>query len=94
MAHSGVLGTQRWRDLCAKLKRELPPVCWYCGEPINRALPGNHPSGRGWTLDHKIPRAEAPHLTFVESNLAPAHRDCNSKRAGRMNTVAYSEDWG
>lgn len=85
------LQSGRWKKLCARLKVERPALCWYCGEPIDLALPGTHP--QGWTLDHVIPRFEAPHLTWVESNLMPAHHDCNSKRGARPQQVNISRLW-
>lgn len=90
---SSELGTQRWRDLCRRLKAVLPPVCWYCGKDIDTSLSGR--DKWGWTLDHVIPRVEAPALTYDESNLKPAHNWCNSTRGGRgPSNVKYSRKWG
>jgi len=92
MSSSGELGTRRWRNLCERLKRELPPICWLCGEEIDLSLSGR--DRMGWTLDHVIPRSEAPGLTYEISNLRPAHNIHNSTRGGTRMKVKYSRDWG
>lgn len=66
-----------WRALSARLRAELPPVCWWCRKPIDLGLPARH--GDSWTLDHIIPLSKggAPE---DPANLRPAHRSCNSRR--------------
>lgn len=68
----------RWRKLVARLREELPPVCWLCRGPIDRRLPAKHADS--WTADHVIPLIEAPHLAMEPSNIRPAHRRCNSAK--------------
>lgn len=92
MSDSGELKTKRWRDLCKRLKWSLPPICWVCGEEIDRSISGR--DKMGWTLDHVIPRWEAPQLTYEESNLRPAHNIHNATRGGRQSKVVSSQNWG
>jgi len=88
---SDILRTARWKNLCARLKATRPPICWWCGEAIDLSLSGRSPMG--WTLDHTIPRFVAPHLTWDESNLQPAHHNCNSTRGGQPQPVQTSRKW-
>lgn len=88
---SSELKTARWQKLCARLKLTRPPVCWYCGEDIDMTVSGKHP--RGWTLDHIVPRHAAPHLTWDESNLKPAHFSCNTTRGSKSQEVNTSQSW-
>jgi len=83
---------KRWRDLCKKLKRELPPVCWICGEDIDLELSGRDPMG--WSLDHVRPIHEEPHLMYEESNLRPAHMIHNATRGGKQQKISGSKSWG
>ena len=48
------------------------PSCWLCGQP------------GADTVDHIVPLKYAPELGEVASNLAPAHRSCNSRRGARL----------
>lgn len=90
---SDELKTRRWRDLCERLKREMPPICHYCGGDIDLSISGREKWG--WTADHLTPRHEAPHLTFDPSNIAPAHNWCNSTRGGSVaKNVNTSQKWG
>lgn len=90
---SSELKSRRWRDLCERLKRTLPPICHYCGGDIDLTLSGR--DEWGWTADHLIPRHKAPHLTFDESNIRPAHNHCNSTRGdATQQNVNTSQKWG
>jgi hypothetical protein len=78
--------------LCAKLKYSRAPFCHFCGEEIDLALPGTE--RRGWTLDHIEQLCDAPDRAFDETNLAPAHNECNASRGGRgQKPVRYSQKW-
>jgi 5-methylcytosine-specific restriction endonuclease McrA len=70
-------GDTRWYKLSARLRKELPPYCWICSEEIDLTLHRNHK--KSWTLDHLVPLS-AGGDPYDESNLRPAHRDCNSRR--------------
>jgi 5-methylcytosine-specific restriction endonuclease McrA len=48
--------------------------CWLCGKPI---------PPHQFTIDHVIPRSQAPELTWVLDNLRPAHSKCNKIRGTR-----------
>lgn len=85
------LKSARWKKLCARLRQTLPPVCWICGKPIDLLLSGRDP--RGFSLDHVVPRSIDPSLTFVESNLRPAHMGCNAKRGNTAQIVNSSRKW-
>ena len=50
-------------------------VCAWCGKPINYDL---HPSdGRAFSSDHIV---ELQHGGHILGDLAPFHRDCNSRK--------------
>lgn len=89
---SAELKDPRWKALCKRLKWELAPVCGFCGGHIDRSLSGRSPNG--WTLDHIIPRHQAPQLVYDVSNLRPAHHHCNSSRGGAPENVVISQNWG
>lgn len=72
---NGGRGSRAFRKLSARLRGELPPVCWLCCKPIDLAL--HHLDPWSWTLDHVTPLAVWPEGLLVESNLRPAHRRCN-----------------
>lgn len=88
-----IRSTQRWRKLCERLKRERPPICHFCGEDIDLTLSGRE--RRGWTLDHLKALCDYPELAFDESNLKPAHNECNASRGGRNTPapVKFSRKW-
>ncbi len=66
----------RWRKAVAQLKRESVPVCYLCGRDIDLTL--HYLDPMAWTAEHKIPVSKRPDLAYEASNLAPAHRRCNS----------------
>lgn len=68
-----------WRTLAARMRVELPPVCWICGQGIDLSLDGQR-DPMAWTLDHVLPVATHPHLAEEPSNLRAAHRRCNSSK--------------
>lgn len=88
-----IRSTRRWRNLAERLKKERPPICHICGEDIDLEISGR--MKRGWTLDHVKPLVEFPHLAFDESNLKPAHNECNASRGGRSGNspVKLSRNW-
>ena len=67
---AGPLGTQKWKHLRAQVLRESR-VCHVCER-----------DGAD-SVDHIVPRAVAPELTFVRANLAPAHLTCNASKGAR-----------
>jgi len=86
------LKSARWRKLCEEVKRETAPICWRCGGWIDLELSGRNPMG--WSGDHIKPRSTHPHLTFVKSNIRPAHMKCNSARLGHVQTGSASRKYG
>lgn len=83
---------RQWRQLVDEL-RSLRLPCWICGHPIDYSLPFNHK--RSFTVDHRVPLHVAPWLAEVPSNLAAAHRDCNSRKSNSvtLEPVATSRHW-
>lgn len=71
-----------WRRLVALAKRELPPVCHLCGKIIDMGLHYN--DEWAWTLDHLTPLASGGAPEDL-SNVAPAHRKCNSIKGANSN---------
>ncbi|MGW2206771.1 HNH endonuclease [Streptomyces sp. NPDC001774] len=67
-----------WRRFVAQCRRELPPICHLCTNPIDLTLPVNH--AMSWTIDHVLPLNQYPHLAEDISNARPAHRTCNSRK--------------
>lgn len=83
-----------WIELCKRLRRELPPVCHLCGGQIDLTLP--HNDSRAWTLDHIESLMSNYERAHDVSNLAPAHRGCNSSkgaREGARMNVRRSRAW-
>ena len=68
---------RRWVLLAARLKDELPPVCWICGLWIDKTL--DHRHKMSFTLDHVISLDEGGD-PYDEDNIRPAHRSCNGRR--------------
>lgn len=78
-----------WTKLCKRLKGELEPICWICGEYIDRRLPGTHKMG--WTLDHVRSLKDYPELAHDPKNLKPAHNIHNVQRGtGGPGQVKFS----
>jgi 5-methylcytosine-specific restriction endonuclease McrA len=85
--------TPEWRALCKRLKRELPNICWVCGNEIDLSLSGR--DKWGWSLDHVRKLSLHPELAEDESNLRPAHMWCNATRGeGVHGYVNGSQKWG
>lgn len=89
---------RRWRELSERLREERLPVCHICGEPIDLGLPAGHK--KSWTLDHVMPLVDSDIDPYDESNLAPAHRDCNGRkgneerrRADARRVFVVSRQW-
>lgn len=58
--------------------------CWICGQP------------GADQLDHKKPRSKFPDLIWDESNIVPAHSDCNNAKGASLDPpgIGYpSEEW-
>jgi hypothetical protein len=70
--------TRVYREARADFLRVTPPVCWWCGEPIDMRLSGRHPDGP--TVDHLEPVDDAPEKFWDRSLWRLAHRRCNDKR--------------
>jgi 5-methylcytosine-specific restriction endonuclease McrA len=83
-----------WRRLVALARRELPPVCHLCGGMIDMGL--DHNDAMSWTLDHIRPLANGGSPEDL-SNVAPAHRRCNSKKGANNsyngNKIKRSRIW-
>lgn len=69
-------------------KKFFPPgvdvKCWICRQPGANQL------------DHIKPRSKFPELIWDESNIVPAHDDCNNAKSDSMDPVGLgvpSEDW-
>lgn len=74
-----------WRNLCRRLKYELPPVCHLCGGTIDLTLHYNE--RMAWTLDHVQPLdGSVPIDPHDVANLLPAHRKCNSSKGNSTHT--------
>jgi 5-methylcytosine-specific restriction endonuclease McrA len=71
-----------FRKLKAALRRERRQPCWLCRQPIDYALPSEHPDS--FSADHVLPVATHPELALVYSNLDAAHLDCNKRRQDKM----------
>lgn len=87
-------GDRRFKEISARLRKERPPVCWLCSEPIDLNAPPR--TARSWSLDHIKPLSEGGD-PYDESNLAPAHVGCNSRKGNselpQTGTVISSRTW-
>lgn len=85
---SSELSTVAWRRArAAVLARES--VCYLCGAPVDKALPGSSPMGP--TVDHMVARASGGSL-YDLSNLHLAHQICNSRKGKQPLAIfRYSE---
>lgn len=73
--------TRRGREARAAYRAECEErnaPCWLCGQPIDYGAISGTPNA--FELDHRLPRADYPELTFEPSNFAPAHSSCNRAR--------------
>lgn len=71
---------RRWETLKANLRAQRRP-CWLCGQPIDYTL--QWPDLGSFSVDHRTPREDAPHLAEDPANLAAAHLGCNTTRGKR-----------
>lgn len=55
--------------------------CWLCHQPVNQALPHNHPLAR--SVDHIVPLSHGGD-PLDRSNCRLAHRKCNTIRANQL----------
>ena len=80
-----VSNSSRRRKLYAKfLPKGVVVKCWICGQPGANQL------------DHKKPRKKFPELVWDESNIVPAHDDCNNAKSDSTTPLGLgtpSEDW-
>jgi 5-methylcytosine-specific restriction endonuclease McrA len=60
--------------ILAKDERGHPPSCWLCGQPGANSV------------DHVLSRSKYPELVWDESNMRPAHTDCNSSKGATATT--------
>jgi 5-methylcytosine-specific restriction endonuclease McrA len=86
--HAAIRGSNAYRQLCARIRRQHPPICWLCRGPIDLRLPyrdkaTNRVNTMCWSLDHVQPLDTYPHLALEPSNCRPAHYRCNSARGKR-----------
>jgi 5-methylcytosine-specific restriction endonuclease McrA len=82
--HTRGRSTRRYRRLRREFKATCEACnehCWLCGRPIDYGLPGGHPDS--FSLDHRIPLADAPELAEDPANFAPSHLGCNTRRGRR-----------
>lgn len=79
------------REVKAKGRRAKAP-CVICEMPIDYSLEYPHP--QSCSVQHIKPRKSFPQLTWVKSNWAPAHLDCN-KGAGTtvQQGLGIRDDW-
>lgn len=56
-------------------------VCWICGRPVDKTLPGRHPLGP--SADHVHPLGRGGPL-LDPANLRLAHLRCNSSKKDRV----------
>lgn len=63
-------------DLVRRHGRANNLPCVICNHPIDYEL--RNPHKQACTVQHLKARASHPQLTWVPSNWAPAHADCNS----------------
>lgn len=88
-------GDRRFKELAKRLRRERPAVCHLCTDRIDLTLPATH--RMSWTLDHISPLDEGKFDPWDESNLAPAHRSCNSRKGNsnlpQIGQAVFSRKW-
>lgn len=54
------------------------PKCFYCKQPIDLRISST--ASQGFTIDHLKPRSSHPELSKNPSNMAAAHKGCNSSK--------------
>ena len=69
-----------WQRARAQVIEESE-VCWICGDPVDRSLPGTHPEGP--TVDHVRALARGG-AQLDRANLRLAHLRCNSAKRDRV----------
>lgn len=79
----------RW--VKAKGRRANTP-CVICDQSINYSLEYPHP--QSCSVQHVKPRSLFPQLTWVRSNWAPSHLDCNKGAGARVQEgLGIKDDW-
>lgn len=80
-----VNNSYRRRQLKAKfLPKGVVVKCHHCGQDGANQL------------DHLLPRSKFPELIWDESNIVPAHDDCNNAKSDTVGTVGLgvpTEEW-
>lgn len=71
--------------------RKANAPCVLCGLPINYDL--TYPDGASCSVQHLRSRAQFPELTWVPSNWAPAHLDCNRARDDHAGSLGLTSPW-
>jgi 5-methylcytosine-specific restriction endonuclease McrA len=77
--------TTRWQAIRKRAiarARSRGDPCYRCGKPIDYRLSGRHMWGA--TVDHVLPVAKHPELTYNESLLAVSHRTCNLRNGASL----------
>jgi 5-methylcytosine-specific restriction endonuclease McrA len=80
---------RNYRQLRAHILATRPPICAWCGQPIDLTLSGNDPQGP--SVDHILPRAQGG--TNHPTNLQPMHRRCNTQRGNQPLPQHTSRNW-
>ena len=83
------------RKRCSTIVRNRhEPTCYVCGEPIDYTL--RYPNPLAFSVEHVIPRAARPDLTFDTANMRASHHMCNLHRGKTTLTIterATSRRW-
>jgi 5-methylcytosine-specific restriction endonuclease McrA len=74
----------------AKASGPAGSPCEICREPVDYGL--RHPHPESLTLHHVRPKSRYPHLTWVRTNYAPAHKSCNERLGDREESPGGSFD--
>lgn len=73
--------------------RRTNAPCVICRLPINYSL--EYPNPMSCSVQHLKSRSSHPHLTWVPSNWAPSHLECNTSLGNRewQGLGVMSEEW-
>lgn len=78
--------------LVKRLGRSRGLPCHLCGEPIDYDL--EYPDERSCSVEHIRSRKTHPHLTWEQSNWAPAHWRCNIDSGHELVSALKTPDLG
>lgn len=81
MSNRPDLVREHWKRLRVQAKRDLPWICCRCGQPITEP---NGTKANGWTLDHLTPYAVSGGKRPTITDVAPAHKRCNSSHGAAL----------